>query len=95
MMIMMTGLVRTIGVSNFEKEHFAELLPHARVVPAVNQISVYPYIWHRQDVADTIAVCEKHGIRVEAYEVSSSIVREKERGQSLVRWDFGQLACED
>jgi diketogulonate reductase-like aldo/keto reductase len=35
--------VRAIGVSNFMPHHLAELLEHAEVVPAVNQIELHPY----------------------------------------------------
>ena len=34
------GLVRYIGVSNFTKEHLEALLPHCKVVPHVNQVSL-------------------------------------------------------
>ncbi|MGZ3454668.1 MAG: aldo/keto reductase, partial [Polyangiales bacterium] len=36
------GRVRAIGVSNFMVPHLEELLAHAKVVPAVNQIEVSP-----------------------------------------------------
>jgi diketogulonate reductase-like aldo/keto reductase len=37
------GKVRAIGVSNFMPAHLQQLLAHASVVPAVNQIEVHPY----------------------------------------------------
>ena len=37
------GRVRAIGVSNFMVDHLTQLLEHATVVPAVNQIEVHPY----------------------------------------------------
>jgi diketogulonate reductase-like aldo/keto reductase len=54
---------RAIGVSNFLQPHLEELLAHARVVPAVNQIELSPFLQRR----DTRAFCQKHGIVVEAY----------------------------
>ena len=33
------GKVRAIGVSNFSKKTLEEILPTARIVPAVNQVS--------------------------------------------------------
>lgn len=54
---------RAIGVSNFMPAHLEELLAHAQVVPAVNQIEVHPFLQHRE----TRALCAKHGIVVEAY----------------------------
>ena len=37
------GLVRAIGVSNFEKEDLEQLLAHAKVTPAVDQVETHPY----------------------------------------------------
>ena len=37
------GKMRAIGVSNFMPEHLDRLLTEASVVPAVNQIELYPY----------------------------------------------------
>jgi len=54
---------RAIGVSNFMPRHLDELLPEAKVVPAVNQIEIHPFLQQR----DTRAVCARHGIVVEAY----------------------------
>ena len=57
------GRVRAIGVSNFMPRHLDELLAHAQVVPAVNQIEVSPFLQQRA----TRAACARHGIVVEAY----------------------------
>lgn len=54
---------RAIGVSNFLVPHLEELLGKAKVVPAVNQIEVHPFLQHR----DTRAFCAARGIVVEAY----------------------------
>jgi diketogulonate reductase-like aldo/keto reductase len=37
------GQVRAIGISNFLPEHLERFLPHANIMPAVNQIEVHPY----------------------------------------------------
>lgn len=57
------GRVRAIGVSNFMPHHLKELLGHARVVPAVNQIELSPFLQQRE----VRALCERHGIVVAAY----------------------------
>jgi diketogulonate reductase-like aldo/keto reductase len=57
------GRARAFGVSNFLVPHLEELLAHAKVVPAVNQIELSPFLQRR----DTVALCEKHRIVVEAY----------------------------
>jgi diketogulonate reductase-like aldo/keto reductase len=55
--------VRAIGVSNYMPNHLEELFAHARVPPAVNQIEVSPFLQQRE----VRAVCERHGIVVQAY----------------------------
>ncbi len=43
------GLVRSIGVSNFEPEHIDRLIAETGVTPAVNQVELHPY-WSSQAV---------------------------------------------
>jgi len=57
------GRTRAIGVSNFMVRHIEELVGHAKVVPAVNQIEVSPFLQQR----DVRALCDRHRIVVEAY----------------------------
>lgn len=57
------GRLRAIGVSNFMVPHLDELLRHARIKPAVNQIEVSPFLQQRT----VRALCARHGIVVEAY----------------------------
>ena len=57
------GRARSIGVSNFMVPHLEELLGKAKQVPAVNQIELTPFLQRRE----TRALCDKHGIVVEAY----------------------------
>lgn len=52
-----------IGVSNFMVPHLEELLRHARVKPAANQIEVSPFLQQRA----ARALCAQHGITVQAY----------------------------
>jgi diketogulonate reductase-like aldo/keto reductase len=93
------GRARSIGVSNFLVPHLEELLGHARVVPAVDQIELTPFLQRR----DTRALCARHGIVVEAYSpltrglrlthpVVASVAREVERSpaQVLLRWGIQQ-----
>lgn len=54
---------RAIGVSNFLEPHLNELLGDAKHVPAVNQIELTPFLQRR----GTRALCQQHGIVVEAY----------------------------
>jgi diketogulonate reductase-like aldo/keto reductase len=68
---------RAIGVSNFLVPHLEELLGHAKIVPAVDQIEVSPFLQQR----DTRAFCAKKGIVVEAY---SPLTRGKRLGHPVV-----------
>src|SRR5690606_11217863 len=40
---LLDGLARAIGVSNYMSRHLEELLDHAEIVPAVNQIELSPF----------------------------------------------------
>jgi alcohol dehydrogenase (NADP+) len=57
------GLVRHIGVSNFSRSKLADLLPHCRRRPEVNQVERHP--WLQQN--DLLAFCRQEGIVVTAY----------------------------
>ncbi|PHH77971.1 hypothetical protein CDD80_7542 [Ophiocordyceps camponoti-rufipedis] len=57
------GKVKSIGVSNFGAAHLRNLLDHARVVPAVNQVEVHPFC-QREALVD---LCRRHNIKIEAY----------------------------
>ncbi|TDL18671.1 Aldo/keto reductase [Rickenella mellea] len=59
------GLVKTIGVSNFEVKDLAILLAHAKVKPVVNQILLHPYVYARQ--IPILEYCKANDIVVEAY----------------------------
>ena len=58
-----SGVVKTIGVSNFMLPHLEALLETAEVIPAVNQIEFHPgYV--QQGVVD---FCKENGIAIEAW----------------------------
>ncbi|KZV91546.1 Aldo/keto reductase [Exidia glandulosa HHB12029] len=59
------GLVKSIGVSNFEVEHLEQVLRVARIKPVANQIRLHPYNWHLNE--KLIGLCIKEGIVLEAY----------------------------
>lgn len=60
-----TGLVKHIGVSNFDVAQLQELLSYATHKPAVNQIEFHPFIYEEQE--PILAYCAEHNITVEAY----------------------------
>ncbi|WP_018752480.1 aldo/keto reductase [Paenibacillus sanguinis] len=57
------GKVRAIGVSNFQVHHLEDLLEEAKVVPAVNQIELHPYLTQKE----LRTYCQDKGIQVEAW----------------------------
>jgi len=59
------GLVKSIGVSNFEVSDLAILLASAKVKPVVNQILLHPYVYARQ--LPILEYAAKHKIVIEAY----------------------------
>ncbi|KZT24927.1 Aldo/keto reductase [Neolentinus lepideus HHB14362 ss-1] len=58
-----TGKVKAIGVSNFSIKTLSELLPHVKVVPAVNQVEMHPSL----PQPELLQFCKEKGIQVEAY----------------------------
>jgi diketogulonate reductase-like aldo/keto reductase len=57
------GLVKSIGVANFNTGMILDLLSYAKIKPAINQIEVHPYNTQRE----LIDFCQKLGIVVTAY----------------------------
>jgi len=79
-----TGRARAIGVSNYMVQHLDELTGYAKVLPAMNQIEVTPFLQRRE----ARARCEKLGIAVEAY---SPLTRGKRLGHRVVRKVAGEI----
>jgi len=57
------GLIRAIGVSNFQPHHLDRLIAETGVTPEVNQIELHPYFAQ----SDVIARSTLHGIVTEAW----------------------------
>jgi methylglyoxal/glyoxal reductase len=92
-----SGKARAIGVSNYMSHHIAELLQYSRVVPAVNQIEVTPFLQQRE----VRHLCAEHGIAVEAYSpltkglrlnhpviVDLAVRVDRSPAQVLIRWSL-------
>ncbi|KRM10903.1 aldo/keto reductase [Lentilactobacillus farraginis] len=90
------GLIRSIGVSNFEPEHLDRVIKETGVTPAVNQIEVHPY-WVQERMLEED---RKRGIVTEAWSPlgrGSAALKEpiiqklaekyhKNVGQIILRW---------
>ncbi|MGM0165179.1 hypothetical protein IGI39_000120 [Enterococcus sp. AZ135] len=57
------GLIRSIGVSNFEPEHLDKIIEESGVTPAINQIEIHPY-WVQERM---VKANEERGIVTEAW----------------------------
>jgi len=57
------GLVRSIGLSNFNSKQVDEVCSVARIKPAVLQVEIHPYLVQNE----LIAHCKKHDIHMTAY----------------------------
>ncbi len=64
-MLYKTGRAKAIGVSNYTEKHLHELLAHAEVTPAVNQIEFHPSVYRSQ--LPIVEFCRQHEIVVEGY----------------------------
>lgn len=58
-----TGKTKAIGVCNYSKRYLEQLLPEAKIVPAVNQIENHPLL-PQQEIVD---LCKEKGIHIMAY----------------------------
>jgi 2,5-diketo-D-gluconate reductase A len=72
-----SGRAKAVGVSNFQPAHLQRLLEQSKLVPAVNQIEVHPYL--TQD--EVRAFDAEHGIATEAW---SPIAKGKVLGDPTV-----------
>lgn len=57
------GVLRSIGVSNFEQHHIESLIDGGSIVPCVNQIEFHPYL-QQHALRDW---CHSHKIQVQGY----------------------------
>lgn len=90
------GLIRSIGVSNFEPEHLDRLIDKTGIAPAVNQIEVHPF-WNQKRM---LKANKERGIVTEAWSplgrgskaLQEPIIKKladkynKNVGQIILRW---------
>lgn len=90
------GLVRAIGVSNFQTHHIDDLLTEASIVPAINQVELHPLLSQEP----LRAYCTEKNIHVTAWsplmhgnlDIPELIELGKKYGktpaQIVIRWDL-------
>lgn len=71
--IQASGKARSIGVSNFYREHLDAILEGAKARPAINQIEYHPYLQH----GDLIYFHKNKNIRLAAYAPLVPLVKAK------------------
>jgi len=81
------GLVKSIGISNFEVEDIKILLASAKIKPAVNQILFHPYVYAKQ--LPILEIGAAHNIVTEAY---SSLIPVTSRPGGPVDIPVGKIA---
>jgi diketogulonate reductase-like aldo/keto reductase len=57
------GLVRAIGVSNFQIPHLQDLQQRSEIVPAVNQVEFHPLLFQKE----LLTYCQANRIQLEAW----------------------------
>ncbi|MHA6533662.1 aldo/keto reductase [Paenibacillus sp. BAC0078] len=92
------GLVRSIGVSNFQPHHLEEIIEDTGVVPSVDQVEFHPLLTQRE----LLKYAKAHDIQVEAWSplmqgnLDLPLLQElagkygKTAAQIVLRWDLQQ-----
>lgn len=92
-----SGKAKAIGVSNYMVSHLEEMKDYAKIMPAVNQIELHPFLIEKE----LIEYCKERGIAIEAHSplvhgerlsdpkiVEISKKYGKSPAQVLIRWDL-------
>ncbi|GFR70320.1 oxidoreductase, aldo/keto reductase family [Elysia marginata] len=66
------GLARYIGVSNFSIRKLENLISKARIMPAMNQVELHPFLEQQM----LVRFCQEHRIEVTAYSPLGSMGRD-------------------
>lgn len=77
------GLVKAIGVANFTAPMLVDLMTYAKIMPAVNQIELHPYLQQ----SEFVAFCQHQGIAVTAYSPLGSPGNYREHGFPIIAED--------
>jgi len=67
------GLAKSIGVSNFTVDDLKIILDGAKVIPAVNQIELHPYVWKSSQ--PIVKFCQDQGIILASYSGQTPLAR--------------------
>jgi diketogulonate reductase-like aldo/keto reductase len=73
-----SGRARSIGVSNFLREHLEPILAVARHPPVINQIEYHPYLQHDGGGEDLVRWCQGKGVAVAGYSVLTPLTSSRD-----------------
>lgn len=77
------GLVRHIGVSNFNISKLKEIIDNSSIIPEMNQIELHPFLQQNK----LVGFCKEHGILLTAYSPLGS----SDRSASIKKTDEPSL----
>ncbi len=80
------GVLKAIGVSNFNQEQLSHLLAHARIKPAVNQIESHPGKWNDAIIDYSL----KEGVVPEAWGPLSRVNEQARESLTAIGNDYGK-----
>lgn len=80
------GILKAIGVSNFDENQLQFLLDHARIKPAVNQIQSHPGHWNH----DIIEFCQDKGCVPVAWGPLSRVTEEAREKLAAIGEKYGK-----
>jgi len=89
------GLIRTIGVSNFQPAHLRRLIDETGEVPAINQVELHPYFQQhglRREHADLGILTEAWSPLAQGLVLDDPVIvdiaraHERTPGQVVIRW---------
>lgn len=95
-MLYREGVVRAIGVSNFQIHHLKDIMEGSSIVPVVNQVECHPLLTQKE----LLGFCKSHGIQLESWRplmkgkldhptlVELSRKYGKSAAQVVLRWDL-------
>ncbi|KAG1748048.1 NADP-dependent oxidoreductase domain-containing protein [Suillus lakei] len=89
-----SGMIKSVGVSNYSAKHIEEIRKAGLEMPVVNQVELHPFCQQKP----IVEYCSKHNIIVQAYSpllrgafdnpVIQKLSYSKDPAQILVRWSL-------
>lgn len=61
--LVQSGIIKSIGVSNYTENHIKDLLEYAKIKPTVNQVEFHPLCYQKE----LLEFCKKNSIYLQAY----------------------------